>query len=241
MKREPAYIAVYRKLKSDIREDEYHIGELLPTEPELEKRFNVSRTTIRKAIEMLANDGYLSVKQGRGTQVLDFSTSQDLNVVTSISETLRRRGFEVRSKRIFVDQTDASLSLANELKISIGEPVVRIQRLQLADEIPVAIMKNYIPGSKVPGLKERAANLDELSLYLFLEKEYNLQIDSAEDTIFSKPSDFTDAEMLQIPIGTPLLCLNRVSFVKNIPITVDRISIRYDKYEFHVTMTGRKR
>lgn len=241
MKNEPAYMYVYRELKSNIRDNEYSIGAFLPTEPELEQKFNVSRTTVRKAIEMLVNEGYIKVTQGRGTEVLNFFTSQDLSAVTSISETLKKRGLKVRSKRVHVDVIKASASVAKDLKICEGDDVFRIQRLQLADESPVAIMKNYIIKDKVPGFAAKFNNQENLSLYLFLEEQYGLQIDSAEDTIFSKPADFTDAEMLQVSIGSPLLCLNRVSYADYLPITVDRISIRHDKYEFHVKMSGRKR
>ena len=65
-----AYQRVYEALKSQIETAKYPTGTLLPPEPELEKLFSVSRTTIRKAVSMLAEEGYVYVKQGKGTSVL---------------------------------------------------------------------------------------------------------------------------------------------------------------------------
>ena len=69
MEKTPAYIRVYNTLRSRILEGDYAIGDLLPAEPELEKQFLVSRTTVRRAVELLSRDGLVEAKQGRGTTV----------------------------------------------------------------------------------------------------------------------------------------------------------------------------
>ena len=71
----PAYRQLYAELKSDIKNGKYPPGIFLPTESELEQIFDVSRTTVRRAISMLTAEGYLSVKQGRGTEVQEVSTA----------------------------------------------------------------------------------------------------------------------------------------------------------------------
>lgn len=95
MGRIPAYRAVYFSIKRAIQEGSYKPGDLLPCEADLENIYSVSRTTIRKAISILTSEGYLDVKQGRGTIVLDTSTTQRLNSITSITETLIKRGHKV--------------------------------------------------------------------------------------------------------------------------------------------------
>ena len=84
MREVPAYRKVYTELKRQIKDGGYPAGTLLPTESELEAQFSVSRTTVRKAVSLLAGEGYLSVRQGRGTEVLDISTTQKLNHISSI-------------------------------------------------------------------------------------------------------------------------------------------------------------
>ena len=71
MARIPAYRKMYAHLKNEIKTGNYQPGSFLPTEAEMEKEFGVSRTTVRKAISMLTQEGYLSVRQGRGTEVQD--------------------------------------------------------------------------------------------------------------------------------------------------------------------------
>ncbi len=233
----PAYIKVYNTIKREILDGEYTIGELLPAEPLLEKRFSVSRTTIRRAIEMLSREGLVKVQQGRGTEVLDNKTKQGLNVVTSISETLRNYGYIVTSRNMYIDIIPASAKISSVLKIPEGDEVVRIQRIQLANGVPIVIMRNYLPKYLVPNIQNYVNTFS--SLYKFLEEYYNINIDSATDRISAKTADFTEAEMLDVPIGTAILCMFRVCYSNGKPVSCDRLSIVGDKYELEVNMAGR--
>ena len=92
------------------------MGDYLPPEPELQKTFQVSRTTVRKAVEMLAQQGFVYIRQGRGTQILDFKATQKLGFVTSFSETLREKGFTVTQADIRVD------FVPRRRRIAVGPP-----------------------------------------------------------------------------------------------------------------------
>ena len=88
-----AYTRVHNEIKESIAKGIYPAGSLLPPEPELEKLFGVSRTTVRRAVEMLERSGYVEVKQGRGTRVLVYNINQNISMITSISQTLLRKGY----------------------------------------------------------------------------------------------------------------------------------------------------
>lgn len=236
MKRVAAYISVYNAIKKDIRDGEYADRQFLPTEPELEAKYNVSRTTIRKAIEMLAHEGYVYVKQGRGTEIMDVVTRQSLNKVTSISETMRAKGYDLSTKSMHIDEIAASSKIAKLLEIEPDAPVIRIQRLLAANDIAISYVINYLSKDRFPDFMEKSSHMS--SLYMFLEQEYGVIIDSAEDTIFAKTADLLEAELLKIPIGAPVFCNRRVSKCEGVPVTYDVSDIRYDKYEMHVTITG---
>lgn len=233
----PAYAKVYDALKKDIYNGEYGVGDFIPSEPELEKRFSVSRTTVRKAVDLLSREGLLSAKQGQGTRVLDYKTSQNLNTVSSISETLRKKGYEVTSKGMQIDFAQASHSVAKQLGVGDGHKVIRIQRIQLADSSPVAIMRNFILPEKVPGIEKYVNKFS--SLYQFLEDRYSLNIDSAQDSISARCADFEESAMLNVDIGSAILYMRRVTFDHGEPVTSDRISIVGDKYEIDINMVGR--
>lgn len=237
MSKTPAYKLVHNSLKKAIQEGKYSVSEFLPTEPELEKIFMVSRTTVRKAMELLKEEGLVEIKQGRGTIVLDYRTKQDMNKVTSVTESLRRRGYDVRTKSMYIDIIPASEELGNELGIKHGTRVVRIQRIQLADGKPVAIMKNYISAQLVPDIEKFTNKFS--GLYQFLEEQYQLEIHAASDKIYAKSADFAESEMLSVQPGTALLCIHRICYKDKEPICVDDVSIIGNQYELVISMNGR--
>jgi len=237
MPRRPAYAKMYDVIKKEIVDGEYAIGELLPPEPELERRFNVSRTTVRRAVDLLTREGLVHVQQGKGTQVLDYKTHQSLNLVTSISETLRQKGFEVTTKGMQIDYVEATPRLAKNLEVNTGDQLVRIQRIQVADGKPMVIMRNFLKPESVPDIKRYVNKFS--SLYSFLEDRYNINIDSAKDSISAKCADFTEASMLDIEIGSAILYMRRVTYAAGVPVCADRISIVGDQYELDVNMVGR--
>lgn len=234
----PAYAQIYNVLKREIIEGEFVIGSLLPPEPELEKRFHVSRTTVRRAVDLLSREGFVKAQQGFGTQILDYKTKQNLNAITSMSETLRQKGHEVSPKSMYIDIVAPSPHIAKDLGIAEDEKVARVQRIQLVDGHPIAIMKNYIPASLAPGIENHVSEIK--SLYQFLENRYNISIENAHDRISARNADFSEAQMLEVEVGAALLYMRRVCYAGGRPVCADRISIVGEKYELDINMTGRK-
>lgn len=231
------YLKVHDQIKKDIFRERYPIGSLLPTEPELESEYNVSRTTIRKAMSLLEEEGYVEIKQGRGTRVLNFKAKQNFNRVTSVTEALRRKGYTVTTKSMHIDQVPAVYPLTAELNVKEGEPLARVQRIQLADGKPICIMVNYIPYLLVPGLEESTGTFS--ALYQYLEERYNFKITNTKDRIFAVSASFFDAELLDIPIGTPVLQIERTCYHLKEPICYDSVKIIGSQYEVEITTEGR--
>jgi GntR family transcriptional regulator len=237
MSKQLMYLTIHDQIKQDIFRERYPIGSLLPTEPELESEYGVSRTTIRKAMSLLEEEGYVEIKQGRGTRVLNFKAKQNFNRVTSVTESLRRKGYTVTTKSVHIDRIPAAYPLTEELKVKEGEPLARVQRIQLADDKPICIMINYIPYRFVPGLEESAGAFT--ALYQYLEEHYNFTISSTKDRIFAVPASFIDAELLNIPIGTPVLQIERTCYYSKEPICYDSVKIIGSQYEVEITTEGR--
>ncbi len=233
----PAYVKVYEAIKRRIAEGEYSIGSMLPPEPALEEIFGVSRTTVRKAVEYLAREGFVFVKQGRGTEVIDFNTRQNLNTVTSTSETLERKGYKVLPKLMQIDSVPAQGKLASEMAVPEGTMLVRVHRIQTADDKPIAIMKNYLKPEMVPFIDKYCNKFTRL--YDFMEEQYGIVIDSAIDRITAKNATREEAQMLSIPAGTALIYLSRTCYQSGITVCVDHVRIIGDFYEFEVMMSGR--
>ena len=115
--RTPSYKKVYSQMKDLITNETYPIGSLVPREPDLCNLFSVSRTTLRKAMELLEDEGFVYIQQGRGTEVLDFKATQKLNHVTSFSETLEAKGFSVESKSMHIDVIVPPANILEDLVI----------------------------------------------------------------------------------------------------------------------------
>lgn len=233
----PAYIRVYNALRSKILDGEYTIGDLLPPEPELEKLFLVSRTTVRRAVEMLSREGLVAAKQGRGTTVLDYHTTQNINQVSSLSETLEQKGVNVYCKNMYINTVAASARVASELQVPPGSPVILIQRLQIADDKPIAIFKNYLIPEMVPDIERYVGKFAHL--YDFLEEHYGLLIDAARDRISARSATFEEASMLDVPVGSALIYLVRVCYSGGRIVGSDHCRILGSRYEFEIYMNGR--
>ena len=128
-KNDPAYVEVYRRLKAEIENGTYPVGTFLPRENELEAMFGVSRTTIRKAVKLLRQEGKLEVRQGCGTMVRDYRAKQDYTRVTSVTESLQKKGYHVSVGSMMIDIIEASGRLSEELELPAGTKVARVQRL----------------------------------------------------------------------------------------------------------------
>jgi len=228
----PRYLWVYNSLKNQIETEDYKVGDFLPAEPELQKAFHVSRTTVRKAVEMLAQQGFVYIRQGKGTQVMDFKATQKLGFVTSFSETLREKGSTVTQADVRIDFVSAPRRIALDLQIDPNERVVKIERVTMANGTPIALMTNFLVPSIAPGIEKKLSGLS--GLYSFLESEYNLVIEAATDFISARDVTDAEAERLQIPPHSPLLVVRRITHSGGRPVEVAILLIVADKYEYSV-------
>ena len=232
-----AYLVVYETLKSRIIDEQYPVNSLLPPEPVLEKIFGVSRTTIRRAVEMLSREGYVSAKQGIGTVVLDYKTMQNLNTITSFTDTLSQNGHEVTLRAIdigirnAVDEPDMAALFGF---LADNQRLARIMRIACTDGIPIAIIRNYLPYDMVDGIESYASRIQ--SLYSLLREQYFINIEMARDRITARAADANEALQLDVPTGFPLLCVKRIAYVRNKPACCDILAIRSDMYGYNVSL-----
>ena len=224
MKNAPAYIKIYNRLKNEIQKGTYPVGGFLPKEYELEEIYQVSRTTIRNAVKILAKEGMVEVRQGRGTRVLDHKAIQNYNKVTSVTEALRKKGYEVTTGDMLIDVIEADKQTANELEIPEGTRVARIQRLQLADGEPVTLMENYIEYKRVPKIEE-----------------FQNEIDGTRDRISAKAATFMEAQVLKTEPKDALLVVHRITYYQDKPVSIDHVRIIGRKYEIEISGKGRSK
>lgn len=232
---QPVYQVVYQSIKQGIMEGRYAIGDKLPSEAEMQEMYQVSRTTVRKAVEMLANDGFVYVKQGKGTIVIDHTIKQSYNKMNSFTETLRAMGYAVSLKNLSISRAWADHIQAKALEVEVGTELACIQRIPLADGHPAAIITNYIPYSRVPGIEEHQKDI--VSLYRFLKSRYHLSADTAHDVITARCATFEQSCLLECNLGAPMLYTRRICYTGGRPISYDLV---YALAEIGAHIPGKK-
>ncbi len=233
----PAYRTLYYDLKLCIKNEIYPVNSLLPTESELEKKYGVSRVTVRRAVSLLTAEGYVKATAGKGTVVLPYTATQKLNRISSITETLKEQGFTVTTRDSYIEKIPAPAQVARELEIKEGDPVYCLQRVQCADGVPFAFMTNYLKAGLVPGFEEFAQTFT--GLYAFLEEHYHIVFSDAIERLSAIAATFTDAQILNIKAGAPLLCSKRTCSTVSGPFEYGVHKLVGDKYEYSIYLQGR--
>jgi DNA-binding GntR family transcriptional regulator len=227
----PLYYQLKEYLLQEIKKN-YQAGDLLPSEGEIEKKYGVSRITVRKAIEELSHEGIVVKKQGRGTFVMEQKILYDANIIGSLTQRLEAQKHQLKTKSIeYITITEAH----HVKELLECDTLLCIKRFRILDGIPFALMLNYIDARKVPNLQEK---FDMESLYTLYKEQYNISFYHAEETVEAKSATKEQSRKLQIAENTPLLCLQRLSYDKqNRPMEYSDIVIKADMYKHKIVLT----
>lgn len=229
-------MAKYHSIRDEILDlvAELDVGDALPPERTLAPRFGVSRMTLRRAVEELVREGRLVRRQGAGTFVAGPKIAQGL-AATSFSEDMRQRGAVPSSRTLDVSEVLAGAVLGKRLEISPGEHVVRVVRLRLADDAPMAVETLYVPRSVAPGLDGQS--LADASFYEVLSRTYHVVLAGGVQTIEATVTDETESEALQVPLHSPAFLFERVSRDRDGRVVEFVRSVyRGDRYQFRVEL-----
>lgn len=208
-------------------------GDRLPPERELAARFGVSRMTLRQAISALANAGYVTRVQGDGTFVSDPTISKNTEL-TGFSEDMAARGFRASSRLIKVALTSAGARLGQELVLSPEDLVYHLERVRMADGIPMCLETIDIPAYLVPGLDLQPL---EQSLYEILSTTYGIELFEADQIVRPTVVDQAQADLLRVPVHSAALVVRRLGYDKRRRPIERALSIyRGDRYDMRMTV-----
>ena len=227
------YLLIYDILKQKIIDGEYSIGDTFPAEPELQEYFNVSRITVRHAVQILVDEGYLQRIHGVGTIVVSQKESLQLQSLLSFSE--ENKNVETSSELLsFNSDEKVSPFICSKLGLAKGSSVSKHERLRYLEGVPIGLQSVYCPSFL--NLTEEELSKPNSSLYqLFKEKGY--EINSANETIGSVVADERIAKYLNVKVGSPLLFVQRVTTDKNNRIVeYAEIYYRGDRYQYSVQL-----
>jgi GntR family transcriptional regulator len=225
----PLYLQLKRWIEDAVHSGAIKPGEALPSERDLAVKVDVSRVTVRKAVQHLVRDGVLIQRHGSGTFVAvpNQRVEQSLSQLTSFTEDMARRGMAVHSiwldRGIFAPSPDETIVLG----LSSSDAVARISRLRLSGDTPLAIERATLSSRILPDPEHVTS-----SLYSHLEKSGNRPV-RAIQRIRAANLGEADAKLLDVPVGSASLNIERISYlVSGRVIEFTRSVYRGDTYDF---------
>ncbi len=177
-------------------------GRLLPSEADLSAEFSVSRVTVRRALEVLRDEGLVSAKQGFGWFVTAEPVTQTLGRLGTIEEQMVASGLQPARKIIDFAFEKTSRKVA---KLLGCEQVLRVKRVNMADDHPFAVVTVWCPFDLGKHLSRH--DVEHSSFYNLLK----INLGGATQTIGADAATTTEAQLLEIPVGSPVLSCDRVT------------------------------
>jgi GntR family transcriptional regulator len=225
----PLYLQLKRWIEDAVHRGVIKPGEALPSERDLAARVDMSRVTVRKAVQHLVREGLLVQRHGSGTYVAPQPNrvEQSLSQLTSFTEDMARRGMVVRSvwldRGIYAPSAEEALALG----LSATDSVARISRLRLSGDTPLAIERAALTARTLPDPEAVGT-----SLYAHLEKRGNRPV-RAMQRIRATSLGEEDAALLEVTPGMASLHIERISYLASGRVVEFTRSIyRGDTYDF---------
>lgn len=191
--------------------------------------------TVRQALDDLVAEGRLDRQQGRGTFVARPKIGQQL-IATSFSEDMRRRGLVPGGRTLSVALVLAGARIGRHLEVSPSEAVLKLVRLRLADDEPMAIETLHAPERCVPGLTGDA--LENRSFYRLLEESYGIRLAGGTQTVEATVTNDEESRLLEVPLHSPAFLFERVTRSSDgHPVEYVRSIYRGDRYRILTDLT----
>ncbi len=233
----PYYQQLYAILRDEIINARWKPGDMMPSETEMIEQFDVSRITVRQALELLVEEGLIYRRRGRGTFVAVPGIEQGLNRIISFTEDMRRRGLHPGTDVLSTSVVPASEEIAGKLKVPVGEDLARYERLRLADGEPLSVEISHLVLRYCPGILDN--NYAERPLREELERKYSIHLTRAQQVIRATAADRRLAKQLSITEGAPIFYIERVSFSQlDVPVEFLQLYHRGDRYALYNELRG---
>ncbi len=235
----PLHAQVEEVLLKSIRDGELPFGSRLPSEEDLVAHYAVSRTTIRTAVQSLVARGMVEIRRGKGTFVTEPVITQELTELTGFVEDMQALGKAPSARVLDRRLVAASETVARQLSVQRGASVARIQRVRLADGVPLSFDETYLPDDL--GIKIMAEDLESQPIFALLEQKYSTPLLEAEYRLAAVASHGTVARALGIDSGSPIFLIERTTFSSHRrPVDYERLYYRGDHIRFVTRLTRRQ-
>ena len=232
----PFYRQLGEQLRSRIAAGAWGPGRAIPSERELMRSTGLSRMTVRQAVAELTHEGLLRRDHGRGTFVVSPGVAQAVRGVYSFSDGVRALGRTPSSRLLIREVVPATDEQATALALETGEPVIRLVRLRLVDDLPAMVDAAAIPLRLCPDLL--TADLSG-SLYALLRDDYGLPPLRSTDTLEAMAATAELSAALDIAPGSPLILMRRLALTHDdVPLELTEEYARPDRCRYRISLVA---
>ncbi|CRL63529.1 GntR family transcriptional regulator [Proteus penneri] len=206
------YKDIAKSLRIQINSAGYQIGDPLPAEKSLAQQYNVSRMTIRKAVDLLVTAGLLKRKHGSGTYIKEKDVHHENASLKGFVELMANTGHNVRSEVIEFSVIPCPLSIASKLRINSNERIFYSRRIRYVDNKPLIVEDSYMP---VKYFRNLTLTHLEGSKFDFIENICQIKIAGSYETFHPIIPDNNICQLLKIENNIPILRLSTLSYSTN--------------------------
>ena len=232
----PLYFHVAERLRRLVSVQKMRPGDLLTTDERVQQEFGVSRSTARKAIDELVDEGLLERVTGKGTFVAEPRLQVPLPSMLSFTEELLRRGMHPSSRIVSVAWVKASEHIVQTLGLEAKMRVLRLERIRYADDKPVLHTVDVLPEWIGIGPEDDFSG----SLYELMESR-GTRLAECQNIIKASVSDRRLSELLRVKKGFPMLALKRTSYdTEARPVLYEDASCRGDMYTYSIRLARQR-
>lgn len=196
------YQEIADELRGRVRSGSYAAGRLLPSESALSAQFDASRVTVRRALEVLRDEGLVDARQGFGWFVATEPVRQTLGRLSTIEAQMAAGG--IRPERRVLEFAFVA-ARGRARKVLATDQVLRVKRLNLADGEPFAVVTVWCPADLAQDLSR--ADVERSPFYELLTRD----LAGATQTIGAVAAGEDAADLLGVPVGSPLLRCERTT------------------------------
>lgn len=229
----PLYYQLKENILEQIINDEFKKDDKLPSERELAEYHDISRMTVKKAVDILVDSGYLYKKQGSGTYIASGREKYTISPLASFTKEMLKKGLDFRSKVIKFEKIyDEKVS--EKFNLNPKTEFYHLQRLRLIEDQPFLLENTYLPEYILPNLS--IEELENDSLYKILKEKYNINLQKAEAEIEAVVISEEIADKMKLKDG--MLGIYYEQFSKNAEGEIIEYTSAYyrnDNYRFKFT------
>jgi GntR family transcriptional regulator len=231
----PLYEQLKHRLRSEIARGVYRPGDRLPSEPELINRYGISRITVRQALGDLEAEGLVVRRHGKGTYVAEQPAKDSPVRLVDFMQDMTLAGLTPTLRVLRLAREGASRDLAEALHLAPGSEVVRVDRLRLANEQPIAVDSTWLPLRYGALLVD--GELTKKPIYRLLETTYGVLITTSAFHLTAAAATAEQAHLLTVPGGSPLLLIQRISSTEHDePVYLQDRYYRPDRVHYVATL-----